>query len=113
MKRVLLAAVLALPLTGCLTVQEGLNLANDLIARGERDLAILCAQVPAAAPVVATQMACIARANGTAQTIVAAWIAGAQSICAGTTAPPSVASALSQLRRAATAAANAQAAGCQ
>lgn len=105
----------AILLSGCAAanIQANLKVINDLITEGERDLAILCQHMPVAAVgAQAVTFTCIAKANGTTQDIVARTIAGAQAVCDGTQRPPSVATALRQLRDAAQAAANATAAGC-
>lgn len=109
-----LAVLACLLLGGCASSNIAANLKaiDDAIVAGERNLALLCVNMPIAT-VTTTTAACIARANGTTMDIIARSIAAAQAICAGTLRPPSTASALTQIEQAALAAANAQAAGCQ
>lgn len=106
------AIAVCLLLGGCASLMDKLQAVDAAIVAGERDLAVLCAQLPMAAMATETA-ACVARANGTTQDVIARSIAVAQAICAGTVRPPSVTSALAQIEDAAYAAANAKAAGCQ
>jgi hypothetical protein len=107
-----LAGAFALGACTASNIAANLRDINNAIATGERSLAAVCQGLPTGA-MAATTLACVAHANGTTQDVIGRAIATAQALCAGALQSPSIDSALLQVSRAATVAANGASAGCQ